>query len=95
MKFPNPAPPPPPRPVRVFGCGRRAKAIWKADPRRSGKAHFALFGDFLLIGSDYGLGLWVVRLVGFTHRPHSSSFWGSYLEFYKVIPKRNYYGAYG
>ena len=21
-------------------------------------------------------------------------FWGSYLEFYKVIPKRNYYGAY-
>ena len=28
-----------------------------------------------------------------THRPHSSSFWGSYLESYKVIPKRNYYGA--
>ena len=22
-------------------------------------------------------------------------FWGSYLELYKVIPKRNYYGAYG
>ena len=22
-------------------------------------------------------------------------FWGSYLESYKVIPKRNYYGAYG
>ena len=21
--------------------------------------------------------------------------WGSYLEFYKVIPKRNYYGRYG
>ena len=29
-----------------------------------------------------------------TRRPHSSSFLGgSYLEFYKVIPKRNYYGA--
>ena len=22
-------------------------------------------------------------------------FWGSYLEFYKVFPKRNYHGAYG
>ena len=22
-------------------------------------------------------------------------FWGSYLEFYKVIPERNYFGAYG
>ena len=22
-------------------------------------------------------------------------FWGSYIESYKVIPKRNYYGAYG
>ena len=22
-------------------------------------------------------------------------FWGSYVESYKVIPKRNYYGAYG
>ena len=22
-------------------------------------------------------------------------FWGSYLDSYKVIPKRNYYGAYG
>ena len=22
-------------------------------------------------------------------------FWGSYLESYKVVPKRNYYGAYG
>ena len=22
-------------------------------------------------------------------------FWGSYLELYKVFPKRNYYGAYG
>ena len=30
-----------------------------------------------------------------THRLHSSSFWGSYLESYKVIPKRNYFGAYG
>ena len=29
-----------------------------------------------------------------TLRPHSSSFWGA-LEFFKVIPKRNYYGAYG
>ena len=26
---------------------------------------------------------------------HSSSFCGSSLESYKVIPKRNYYGAYG
>ena len=22
-------------------------------------------------------------------------FWGSYIEYYKVIPKRNYFGAYG
>ena len=27
--------------------------------------------------------------------PIVAPFWGSYLEFYKVIPKRNYYGAYG
>ena len=30
-----------------------------------------------------------------THRPLSSSFYGLYLESYKVIPKRNYLGAYG
>ena len=30
----------------------------------------------------------------FTHRPHSY-FFCSYVESYKVIPKRNYYGAYG
>ena len=31
-----------------------------------------------------------------THGPHGSSFFGvSYLQSYKVIPKRNYYGAYG
>ena len=30
-----------------------------------------------------------------THRPHSSSFLGSYFELYKVFPTRNYYGAYG
>ena len=27
--------------------------------------------------------------------PKVVPFWGSYLEFYKVIPKRNYFGAYG
>ena len=26
--------------------------------------------------------------------PKVVPFWGSYLEFYKVIPKRNYFGAY-
>ena len=31
----------------------------------------------------------------FTHRPMVVPFWGSYLESYTVIPKRNYYGAYG
>ena len=30
-----------------------------------------------------------------TLRPHSSSFWGSYSGSEKVIPKSNYYGAYG
>ena len=30
-----------------------------------------------------------------TYRPLSSSFYGLYLESYKVIPKRNYLGAYG
>ena len=30
-----------------------------------------------------------------THRLLSSSFYGSYLESYKVIPKRNNHGAYG
>ena len=29
-----------------------------------------------------------------THRPQSSSFWG-FVEFYKGIPKRNYFGVYG
>ena len=33
------------------------------------------------------------QLDDFTQRPHS--FRSSYLESYKVIPKRNYYGAYG
>ena len=27
--------------------------------------------------------------------PKVVPFWGSYLEFYRVIPKRNYFGAYG
>ena len=27
--------------------------------------------------------------------PKVVPFWGSYLYFYKVIPKRNYFGAYG
>ena len=27
--------------------------------------------------------------------PKVVPFWGSYVESYKVIPKRNYYGAYG
>ena len=30
-----------------------------------------------------------------TLRLHSGSFWGSYLETYKGIPKMNYYGASG
>ena len=33
------------------------------------------------------------ELQGSTHRPLSSSFLCSYLESYKVIPKRNYLGA--
>ena len=27
--------------------------------------------------------------------PKVVPFWGSYLDFYKVLPKRNYFGAYG
>ena len=27
--------------------------------------------------------------------PKVVPFWGSYIEFYKVIPKRSYFGAYG
>ena len=34
--------------------------------------------------------MWVSTL-----RPKVVPFGGSYLEFYKVIPKRNYFGAYG
>ena len=33
--------------------------------------------------------------LGFTQRPQSSSFGGSYIESYKVTPKRNYFGALG
>ena len=39
-----------------------------------------------------GFEVFVLRLpIG----PKVVPFWGSYLEFYKVIPKRNYFGAYG
>ena len=31
----------------------------------------------------------------FTHRPHRVPFWGSCLESFAIIPKRNYYGASG
>ena len=38
----------------------------------------------------------IVRFRLFIPRgPKVVPFWGSYLEFYKVIPKRNYFGAYG
>ena len=33
--------------------------------------------------------------LGFTHRPQVVPFYGLFLESYKVIPKRNYLGAYG
>ena len=39
-----------------------------------------------------------VMVSGFTQRPQSSSFLilgGSYIESYKVTPKRNYFGASG
>ena len=32
---------------------------------------------------------------GYPDGPQVVPFWASYLEFYKVIPKRNYFGAYG
>ena len=35
------------------------------------------------------------RISGLIIGPIVVPFGGSYLEFYKVIPKRNYYGAYG
>ena len=33
--------------------------------------------------------------LGFTHRPQVVPFYGLFLESYKVIPQRNYLGAYG
>ena len=35
------------------------------------------------------------ELLGFPIGPIVVPFWASYLESYKVIPKRNYYGTYG
>ena len=47
------------------------------------------------LGSGF-LGLVVFLLAFLQHiGPKVVPFWGSYLEFYKVIPKRNYFGAYG
>ena len=37
----------------------------------------------------------VSRITTLPIGPKVVPFWGSYLEFYKVIPKRNYFGAYG
>ena len=44
-----------------------------------------------IASADSGHGFMVLP----THRPLSSSFYGSYLESYTGIPKRNYFGAYG
>ena len=41
------------------------------------------------------LGIMVSGDPGVPIGPKVVPFWGSYLEFYKVIPKRDYFGAYG
>ena len=39
--------------------------------------------------------LGIIDPVGIPIGPKVVPFGGSYLEFYKVVPKRNYFGAYG
>ena len=42
--------------------------------------------------------IWEFPKIGDPNIPRGSKvvpFWGSYIESYKVIPTRNYYGAYG
>ena len=42
-----------------------------------------------------GLQGFVLRGIRLPIGPKVVPFWGSYLEFYTVLPKRNYFGAYG
>ena len=42
-----------------------------------------------------GLGFRGLGFIGLPMGPKVVLFWGSYSEFYKVIPKRNYFGVYG
>ena len=49
------------------------------------------FSDLRISGPELrASGVW-----GLPIGPKVVPFWGSYLEFYKVIPKRNYFGAHG
>ena len=66
------------------------------------------WGCSVVLGLGLGLfGVWRDSMGDFLVFHHASKvsrlpigpkvvpFWGSYLEFYMVIPKRNYFGAYG
>ena len=50
--------------------------------------------DALPVEFAFVSGLHLPRTYNIPIGPIVVPFWGSYLEFYKVIPKRNYYGAY-
>ena len=53
------------------------------------------FENVACTGLLVGFRVWGFGFKGFTIGPKVVPFWASYLEFYKVLPKRNYFGAYG
>ena len=59
--------------------------------RNSKSGQLGLFAPFGWVRHDVNAKLFMMA----THRPKVVPFWGSYLEIYKGIPKRNYFGAYG
>ena len=64
----------------------------KADSCLPGSFTYACDGVKKAVGSPNQQPLQALTLpIG----PKVVPFWGSYLEFYKVIPKRNYFGAFG
>ena len=51
--------------------------------------------EISLCGKVLQTRVWSLGFRVSTYRPLNRSFCGLYLESYKVIPKSNYYGAYG
>ena len=67
---------------------------FRAEPRAALRMRVFVLGGFSAAVCSRRSG--VPQHLMTTHRPHIVvPFWGSYLEFYKVIPKRKYFGAYG